>query len=79
MIDKIIKRIKEGTEFNKLGYKIISVEVRVTESEQKYYITILKESDNSEYSFLCKDVNSLYDLLQQYEWRNNEISRFLLF
>lgn len=66
MIDKIIKRIKEGTEFNKLGYKIISVEVRVTESEQKYYITILKESDNSEYSFLCKDVNSLYDLLQQY-------------
>lgn len=66
MIDKIIKRIKEDTEFNKLGYKIISVEVRVTESEQKYYITILKESDNSEYSFLCKDVNSLYNLLQQY-------------
>ena len=66
MIDKIIKKIKEGTEFNKLGYKIISVEVRVTESEQKYYITILKESDNSEYSFLCKDVNSLYNLLQQY-------------
>ena len=66
MIDKIIKRIKEDTEFNKLGYKIISVEVRITESEQKYYITILKESDNSEYSFLCKDVNSLYNLLQQY-------------
>lgn len=67
MIDKIIKRIKDGTEFNKLGYKIISVEVRVTENEQKYYITILKENDNSEYNFLCKDVNSLYDLLQQYE------------
>ena len=66
MIDKIIKRIKEGTEFNKLGYKIILVEVRVTENEQKYYITILKENDNSEYNFLCKDVNSLYDLLQQY-------------
>ena len=66
MIDKIIKKIKEGTEFNKLGYKIILVEVRVTESEQKYYITILKENDNSEYNFLCKDVNSLYDLLQQY-------------
>jgi len=66
MIDKIIKRIKEGTEFNKLGYKIISVEVRVTESEQKYYITILKKDDNSEYNFLCKDVNNLYDLLQQY-------------
>lgn len=66
MIDKIIRRVKEETEFNKLGYKIISVEVRVTESEQKYYITILKENDNSEYNFLCKDVNSLYDLLQQY-------------
>ena len=66
MIDSIIKWIKDGTEFNKLGYKIISVEVRITESEQKYYITILKESDNSEYSFLCKDVNSLYNLLQQY-------------
>ena len=66
MIDNIIKRIKEGTEFNKLGYKIILVEVRVTENEQKYYITILKENDNSEYNFLCKDVNSLYDLLQQY-------------
>ena len=66
MIDKIIKRIKEGTEFNKLGYKIISVEVRVTESEQKYYITILKENDNIKYNFLCKDVNSLYNLLQQY-------------
>ena len=66
MINKIIKKIKEGTEFNKLGYKIILVEVRVTESEQKYYITILKENDNSEYNFLCKDVNSLYDLLQQY-------------
>lgn len=67
MIDKIIKRIKDDTEFNKLGYKIISVEVRVTKNEQKYYITILKENDNSEYNFLCKDVNSLYDLLQQYE------------
>ena len=66
MIDKIIRRVKEETEFNKLGYKIISVEVRVTESEQKYYITILKENDNSEYNFLCRDVNSLYDLLQQY-------------
>ena len=66
MIDKIIKRIKEGTEFNKLGYKIISVEVRVTESEQKYYITILKENDNSKYNFLCKDVNSLYSLLHNY-------------
>ena len=66
MIDKIIKRIKEGTEFNKSGYKIISVEVRVTESEQKYYITILKENDNIKYNFLCKDVNSLYNLLQQY-------------
>jgi len=66
MIDKIIRRVKEETEFNKLGYKIISVEVRVTESEQKYYITILKKDDNSEYNFLCKDVNNLYDLLQQY-------------
>ena len=66
MIDKIIKRIKEDTEFNKLGYKIISVEVRVTESEQKYYITILKENDNSKYNFLCRDVNSLYELLIQY-------------
>lgn len=66
MIDKIIKRIKEDTEFNKLGYKIISVEVRFTESEQKYYITILKENDNSKYNFLCKNVNSLYELLIQY-------------
>lgn len=66
MIDKIIKKIKENIEFNKLGYKIISIEVRVNESEQKYYITILKENDNSEYNFLCKDVNSLYSLLQQY-------------
>ena len=35
-------------------------------SEQKYYITILKENDNSKYNFLCKDVNSLYELLIQY-------------
>lgn len=66
MIDRIIKRIKEENEFNKLGYKIISVEVIVTEREQRYYITILKEDDNNEYNFLCKDVNSLYGLLQQY-------------
>ena len=66
MIDNIIKRIKEGTEFNKLGYKIILVDVRVNEIEQKYYITLLKEKDNSEYNFLCKDVNSLYKLLRQY-------------
>ena len=66
MIDKIIKGIKEGTEFNKLGYKIILVDVRVNEIEQKYYITLLKEKDNSEYNFLCKNVNSLYKLLRQY-------------
>ena len=66
MIDRIIKRIKEENDFNKLGYKIISVEVIITEREQRYYITILKEDDNSEYNFLCKDVNSLYNLLQQY-------------
>ena len=66
MIDIIIKRIKEDNEFNNRGYKITSLEVRVNEVEQKYYITILKENDNSEYNFLCKNVNSLYDLLQQY-------------
>ena len=66
MIDNIIKRIKEDDEFNKQGYKITSLEVRVNEVEQKYYITILKKDDNSEYNFLCKDVNSLYDLLKQY-------------
>lgn len=66
MIDKIIKGIKEGTEFNKLGYKIILVDVRVNEIEQKYYITLLKEKDNSEYNFLCKDVNSLHNLLLNY-------------
>mgnify|MGYP003544956321 FL=1 len=66
MIDKIIKRIKEGTEFNNQGYKITSLEVRVNEIEQKYYITLLKEKDNSEYNFLCKDVNSLYNLLFNY-------------
>ena len=66
MIDKIIKGIKENTEFNKQGYKITSLEVRVNEFEQKYYITLLKEKDNSEYNFLCKDVNSLYSLLHNY-------------
>ena len=66
MIDNIIKRVKENTEFNKQGYKITSIEVRVSGVEQKYYITLLKEEDNSEYNFLCKDVNSLYNLLQQY-------------
>ena len=66
MIDKIIKRIKEDNEFNNQGYKITSLEVRVNEIEQKYYITLLKEKDNSEYNFLCKNVNCLYKLLRQY-------------
>lgn len=68
MIDKIIGMVKEQDkiDYNRLGYKIISVDVRVTESEQKYYITILKENDNSKYNFLCKNVNSLYELLIQY-------------
>ena len=66
MIDKIIKGIKENTEFNKQGYKITSLEVRVNEFEQKYYITLLKEKDNSEYNFLCNDVNILYSLLHNY-------------
>ena len=66
MIDNIIKRIKEENEFNNQGYKITSLEARVNEIEQKYYITLLKEKDNSEYNFLCKDVNSLYNLLLNY-------------
>ena len=66
MIDSIIKRIKEENEFNNQGYKITSLEARVNEVEQKYYITLLKEKDNSEYNFLCKDVNSLYNLLLNY-------------
>ena len=66
MIDKIIKRIKEGTENKNQENKITLVDVRVNEIEQKYYITLLKEKDNSEYNFLCKDVNSLYNLLLNY-------------
>lgn len=66
MIDNIIKRIKKDNEFNNQGYKITSLEVRVNEVEQKYYITLLKEKDNSEYNFLCKDINSLYNLLHNY-------------
>lgn len=66
MIDNIIKRIKEDNEFNNQGYKITYLEVRVNEVEQKYYITLLKEKDNSEYNFLCKDVNILYNLLLNY-------------
>ena len=66
MIDNIIKRIKKDNEFNNQGYKITSLEVRVNEVEQKYYITLLKEKDYNEYNFLCKDINSLYNLLHNY-------------
>lgn len=66
MIDNLIKKIKEEKDFNNLGYRLSSVEVRVNDIEQKYYITVVKESDLSEYNFLCKDVDSLYKLLNQY-------------
>ena len=66
MIDNIVKRIKKDNEFNNQGYKITSLEVRVNEVEQKYYITLLKEKDYNEYNFLCKDINSLYNLLHNY-------------
>ena len=53
-IEEILENIKDGF------YEVFECKYG------DYNLTILKENDNSKYNFLCRDVNSLYELLIQY-------------
>ena len=67
MIDNLIKKIKEEKDFNNLGYRLSSVEVRVNDIEQKYYITVVKESDLIQITYyFSSEISTAFHLLLFY-------------
>ena len=71
MIDKIIKEVKKQNErnFNNEGYKIIAIDVNINENEQIYTLTF-RNRNFIENTFICNNVNSLYNLLKGFGFDN---------
>lgn len=71
MVNKLITEVKKQNErdFNKKGYKIVMVDVKVDENRQSYILT-LRDKNFTENTFMCDDVNSLYSLLKDFGFEN---------
>jgi hypothetical protein len=67
MVNKLITEVKKQNErdYNKKGYKIVMVDVKVDENRQSYILT-LRDKNFTENTFMCDDVNSLYNLLKDF-------------
>ena len=67
MINELINIVKnyDNLDFNKKGYKVISIECKVDSNTQKYLLSII-DTNYTEFNFLCTNVNSLNNLLIEY-------------
>ena len=71
MINKLIGMVKKQNEldFNKKGYKIVMIDVRVDDTRQTYTLTF-RDKDFSEGTYQCDNLTQLNSLLKDFGFEN---------